>query len=1172
MRFLRITFRCFGPFEEQLLDFSQTGCLHIVFGPNEAGKSCALEGLMALLFGFPGQSGHNFRYQYSQFRIQAEMENRIGKLQCIRRKGNKDTLRKTCDKEVIPERELTEFIGGLDRTRFEQLFGLDAKRLVDGGEGIAAGQGELGEALFAAGAGMKGLRALSQNLERLQRDLYSPGGRNQKITQGLRQHRELMDNVRSFSLSPESYAAAEKADRDAADKTRQTADERRRVRARRDLINRYKAALPTIDLLTTARNRLALVSHAPLLSEDFDGRLEQSREKLSTATHEIAILDEDWQKLNEQIEECQSPHDVLREEVEIDDLRLLVGAAVKLSAEEVKARTFSIDELGKARDIFRDLTGSTNWDQMDALKPRLDQRDRIGELANQHSAIAQDVVREEGAVADASKQLEEKQRTLEQTPVPDDVGPLRDLVEDMAPFVLLEKQHDDHSNWVRAESQRLAADFGRFQPKPTIRWQDSLTLPVPLAEKIEHFRERRDRGHREVSQLEDQKVEYKRELESLRVSMGERIGAEPVPNLNDLSTSRGDRDKGLFGIRRRLDNQPDLQLEADFGSRYASGRPLIDAVEASVRFCDTLSDRLRHEADRIAAFHSLQLQENLLDSRISEIDTALESAKSKLEAINEHWRDSWESAGVVPDTPKVMQAWLTSWNQFCERLTALKERSRKSDEDKAQIDSLCNRLKERCLAAQGSETLAEGVAAVRRAVNDQTSLHNRRTSLEADVKRLREQLVDGNVSLSRAQGREQKWRQDWAEAIAVLQLKEGSASIETAQDYLSRIDQMQQHLRDMRIKDARIREIRADRDLLVERISRVRLRLDATARPTTTESLEADFAAVVTLIDDARQMRTQHQGLTRQQQEIARRRNAADKSLREAQVALQALADEAGVLVHELADAVQRARERAEASSLVRQYEEALAHHAQGENSEQFTQAALAGRGEIDEQISDLGRKVTYLDEEVSRSEAEGRDAARHLDGYRQASDAAADADQQAEWLAAKLGDEIREYKAVYLARAVLDMAKERYRERHQDTMLDRASAFFRTLTNEAFSAIEIDYEEGNDVLKAIRSSASRPDARVAVEGLSDGTRDQLFLALRLAGISQRPKEREPMPLVIDDVLINFDDDRARATLRCLAELAADTQVIIFTHHRHLVELARSVQPSALVLDMAKPA
>jgi uncharacterized protein YhaN len=50
------------------------------------------------------------------------------------------------------------------------------------------------------------------------------------------------------------------------------------------------------------------------------------------------------------------------------------------------------------------------------------------------------------------------------------------------------------------------------------------------------------------------------------------------------------------------------------------------------------------------------------------------------------------------------------------------------------------------------------------------------------------------------------------------------------------------------------------------------------------------------------------------------------------------------------------------------------------------------------------------------------------------------------------------------------------------------------------------------------------------------------------------------MPFVVDDILIKFDDGRARAALELLAELSRRTQVIFFTHHRHLVEIAEGTE------------
>jgi uncharacterized protein YhaN len=76
---------------------------------------------------------------------------------------------------------------------------------------------------------------------------------------------------------------------------------------------------------------------------------------------------------------------------------------------------------------------------------------------------------------------------------------------------------------------------------------------------------------------------------------------------------------------------------------------------------------------------------------------------------------------------------------------------------------------------------------------------------------------------------------------------------------------------------------------------------------------------------------------------------------------------------------------------------------------------------------------------------------------------------------------------------------------------------------------------------------------------MSTGTRDQLYLALRLATLDQDLAGSEPLPFVVDDILIQFDDRRAQATLEALADFSARTQVILFTHHARVVEQARAI-------------
>src|SRR5690606_36002575 len=99
--------------------------------------------------------------------------------------------------------------------------------------------------------------------------------------------------------------------------------------------------------------------------------------------------------------------------------------------------------------------------------------------------------------------------------------------------------------------------------------------------------------------------------------------------------------------------------------------------------------------------------------------------------------------------------------------------------------------------------------------------------------------------------------------------------------------------------------------------------------------------------------------------------------------------------------------------------------------------------------------------------------------------------------------------------------------------------------------------EDGTPSLRAVRTDG----ATLGVQALSYGTADLLYLALRLAALELRAATADPMPLVLDDVLVSADDARARAALRALAEFADAHQVLLFTHDRHLVDLAREAIP-----------
>ena len=176
MKLLRLELRAFGPFTGQTLDFSTNDApLHIVYGPNEAGKSSALRALRQLLFGIDARTTDAFLHPMTSLRIGAALAGEDGSLlECVRRKGNKNTLSDAADEKPLEEELLTRLHGGLDAATFQSLFGIDHNELVRGGQAILQGKGSLGETLFSAASGLSDLRAVTEEYEQQAEGIYAP--------------------------------------------------------------------------------------------------------------------------------------------------------------------------------------------------------------------------------------------------------------------------------------------------------------------------------------------------------------------------------------------------------------------------------------------------------------------------------------------------------------------------------------------------------------------------------------------------------------------------------------------------------------------------------------------------------------------------------------------------------------------------------------------------------------------------------------------------------------------------------------------------------------------------------------------------------------------------------------------------------------------------------------
>jgi uncharacterized protein YhaN len=121
-----------------------------------------------------------------------------------------------------------------------------------------------------------------------------------------------------------------------------------------------------------------------------------------------------------------------------------------------------------------------------------------------------------------------------------------------------------------------------------------------------------------------------------------------------------------------------------------------------------------------------------------------------------------------------------------------------------------------------------------------------------------------------------------------------------------------------------------------------------------------------------------------------------------------------------------------------------------------------------------------------------------------------------------------------------------------------------KNLTRGSFEKLRIDYDLTPPALLGYRPS----NQFVKVAGLSDGTRDQLFLALRIAALELQAEQGASAPFVADDLFINFDDKRSRAGLQALYELSAKTQVLFLSHQEHLMPVVRQLFPQANIIAL----
>lgn len=1167
MRFEQLRLTAVGPFTQYQLDLTggRQG-LHLIYGDNEAGKSSTLRALRYLLFGFPARLDDDFLHPYNALRVGARLVNDRGEvLDITRRKAKLKSLRDANDDQPVDESRLRQFTGNVTADLFARAFAIDHPTLVRGGEEIVRGEGDLAQMLLA-GSGVAGLRDVERGLEDEAKELFVPRGRNQAIHRLLGELSRARGEVRTHQLSAAQWQryrkSLERLDRQKRDiETRQ-----HEARTQYERLRRLADAVPLAERYQQCLASAEMLGDVILLPADFDRRRERLLQELHVAKARHASAVQETQTRRKQRDQLDVPNQVLQRGPEIEQLekrwhrfhdsqadRPIVAGS--LQAVEDRMRS-TLRELGRVAEVER-------VDQM--LLPAAE-RSRIRQLAGEYQILA--TRRREGseALARLTEELEQKRREFDALPAACNAAELEQAIRLAMRDGDLDQQLARQRQQLAVLETELSDALARLPGwSGTIEALNRLAVPVP--ETVDRFAQHLGEVDRELQSLVERQREYMRELEELDQQITQLGGGDSVPTEEMLRAARTARDRLWALLRRRLDGQSvdtDTWASAVDQHETEPADP-VDAYEARVRRSDDLADRLRREADRVARYAQLSSRRVHLQEAIVQLAEDVRQQRQSVQRIDQQWQALWQPLDIEPGSPAEMAAWLDRHAAIVDLVRRLRElragvedvwekRERHAERIRQAIGSVGEPPSDDAVAARDASLTAildraERVLERIRACNAQ------RTQLARDIQRLEHEVRRRQAAVAETEQQWSAWQEAWNSATSSLPT-DWAVGPGEAEEVLERLQQLAQDVELAEKERGRLREIdafaqqfRADVRVLAEHVFG--------DRPP--EASEEKLAvAIVARWREAQETEKEAQRLDDELRQRREEAEVAAASVRRCSSELDGLCAEAGCQeISRLEDAWTQSCRRREVERQLAALREQLVALAGPVELPTFVEQVRAAdpetlqaqidqhRGELEDLRAELGQVMTSIGKEqviLQQMDASGEAAA--------AMEAARDS-------LAGLETAVRQFATWKLAVHCLRHGLARYRERHQGTMLTTAGRVFARLTTGRFSGLRVDYD--HDGQPRLMGTRAPDDQAVPVSGMSDGTADQLYFALRYAWLDEYLGEHESLPLVVDDILIRFDDARAQETLRLLGELSARTQVLFFTHHRHLTTLAREV-------------
>lgn len=1198
MRIDRLDLLKFGKFTDRPLAFpAAERDFHVIVGPNEAGKSTVRAAVQDLLFGIPARTVHDFVHPMPELRLGAVLQHGGATLALHRTKGNRNTLRRP-DDSPLDDAALATFaawLGGSDRDYFVQMFGLDHERLVKGGASILQASNDLGQVLFQSAAGIAGLGELRDQLQAEATRLWAP---RRAADRAFYQASDALEAagaaLKAATVRTRDWSAAHSQVTDLQARQAALRDELAALRTQRARLERVRRVWPALQALQAAQAGLAeLQAHGPvpLLPPEAAQTLARAETDIAVAQDALTLHQRHQQDATQAL---AALHEALR-----TDADLLARAAdiAVLNDQRVRYAVYAHDiarrelEVAARWTLAQDAAVALGWpaDDEAALWQRLPAaplRATLQRLMRDHGALATAHAASAQAVADKQ---DERERARQQWAAlggdhaegssPDAEAAtlaLQAALDQARPLGDVATTRRERAAEVERRTSALleaTAALGRWPlDLPALR-----ALALPSAHAVDAHLQAQRTDAAEARSLATRAAQLHEQVGAQQLAVAQYREAHQPVTRDDVLQARARRQAAWQQLRA----QPATLPQAG------------PAFEALVQQADQSADARHDTVQEAAELQSRQQQLARLQQEAAAVQDRLAALTAAQAQRDQAWAAQMAACGLA-GLP--IDAW-AGWAEARQRVLAAADALAQAEQAQRLLTDAATAahaaLRQALAAAGGvagghTQDAPAGLAGSPRApltdalstlpltlLQAEAQLRHRG---EARVQRqaLAQQLADGAAALARltqahasAATALHTWQTAWAQALEQTHLQShGQGDPEAVSAALSLIEQLDACRHDMR-------------QLRVERIATMQADLAEHARAARQLALALDPAWADRPADDtalhlaerlqrAQQAQAEHQRQQAAQQQAQARADDAEARLRAAQARLQPLRERAGAdSLAALAQAIARSDQQrqlmaaqAQAEAQLRDGGDGLDPAALQAECTAFDPLALPAA------LQTVTRDEAEAAERLSALAVELKDARTALGRIAGHADAATAEAKRQEALAA-MADAVQRYVKVQTGARLLKWAVERYREARQGPMLSRASTVFAALTGGSFERLTVDFDT-----EPLQLQGQRPDGqRVGIAGLSEGTRDQLYLALRLAalhlhldpatgsaaGVEATARTGHPLPFIADDLFINYDDRRATAGLQALGELSRHTQVLFLTHHDHLLPRVREV-------------